>query len=275
MPQLQQKAVKKLPLLKPNHNSEFFRMLIYGATGVGKTRLACTACDLEDLKPVLMCDADLGLASVADRDFDVVRVNNMSDLEMVNNYIRAHPGEYRTVIVDSLTALYNALVRERLRMPGRTAKQDMYVPDQSDWLHGTFRMRLVIQQFKTAPVNFIATAMVDYRTDEATGVKMTLPGLSKKLAEQVGGEFDVVGFLGTKTAKGKVVRTLQIQPYGNRDAKGRIPASFPPLPPVLENCTVGGVYLHVTKGIEIESGIAIEETPSVNLSKSNGRSTSA
>jgi len=245
---------KPLEVVKPNYNLKYLRFLVYGETGVGKTVLCASAADVPQLSPILFCDADLGTMSISDRDIDVVPIRGMDDLINVNRYVRGHEGEYQTVIVDGLTSLYYQMIRQRLREPDRTKNEDPYVPSQRDYLHGTFRLRVIIQAFKTAPVNFLATALVDVRQDEFTDIRRVRPALSNKLAQEVGAEFDVVGHLSVRAQMQTLTRILQLEPYGGRGAKNR---SVYKLPAVLQNPTMTTIYNGCILGIlpELEKGV--------------------
>lgn len=243
------RSTTKLNIVKPDYNMGFLRMLVYGPSGAGKTVLVASAADVPDLCPILFCDSDMGTMSISNREFDVVAVKDIKDLENVNKYIRAHPGEYKTVIIDGLTAAYNQMIRQRLAAPDRTSNEDPYVPSQRDWMHGTFRLRLVLQMFKTVPANFLATAMVDNRTNEYSGAQMTRPGLSNKLAQEVGAEFDIVGYLAVKMQVNKIIRTLQLEPFGGRIAKNR---AIYNLPSILENPNMELIYGGAILGIPLE-----------------------
>lgn len=237
---------RPLEIVKPDYNLKYLRFLVYGETGVGKTVLCASAADVPDLAPILFCDADLGTMSISDRDIDVVPIRSMNDLMNVNRYVRGHEGEYKTVVIDGLTALYYLMIRKRLREPDRTKNEDPYVPSQRDYLHGTFRLRVVIQMFKTAPINVLCTALVDVRTDEFTDIRRVRPALSNKLAQEVGAEFDVVGHLSVKVQFQTLTRVLQLEPYGGRGAKNR---SVYKLPAVLSNPTMTTIYNGCILGI--------------------------
>ena len=236
--------------VKPNYNMQFFRFLVYGHIGVGKTYLMGSICDVPELCPILYLDSDMGTMTISDRDIEVVPIKCAKDIEDVNKYVRAHPGEYKTVVLDGLTACYNQMIRLRMLAPGRTSNEDPYVPSQRDWMHGTFRMRLVLDMLKTAPVNFIATAMVDIRANEITQAPMIRPGLSNKLAGEVGALFDIVGYLTVKIQIKEKTRLLQLDPFGGRAAKNR---AIYPLPAVLERPHMHILYGRAVLGRPLET----------------------
>lgn len=239
-----------LKIVRPDHNLKYLRFLVYGDSGVGKTVLTATAADVADLSPILFCDCDLGTMSISDRDIDVVVITSMQEMMNVNRYIRANEGEYKTVVVDGLTALYYMIIRKRLKAPDRTGKEDPYVPSQRDYLHGTFRLRVLLQALKTAPINVLVTALVDDRKDEFTDARKIRPALSNKLAQEIGGEFDLVGYLSVRIKMTTPTRLLQLEPFGGRGAKNR---SVYELPAVIESPTMAKIYRGAILGEDIES----------------------
>jgi len=177
---------KALTIVKPDYNIGHMRILIYGESGVGKTYLAIQALNIPEMCPVLYCDCDRGTMTFASHDVDVVSIESMDDIINVANYVRYNAGEYRTVIVDCLTSTYLNIIQTRVSMGGRRGKNASdYAPTQGDWMHATFRMRVVIAKFKTAPVNFIATALSDEYTNDVTGIRRIRPNLSNKIATEL------------------------------------------------------------------------------------------
>jgi len=247
---------KDLVIVKANYNIQYLRLLVYGDSGVGKTVLMGTAADVQEMCPVLMCDVDLGLMSIAKRnDIDVVSVRKSKDIDDVNLYLRANPGRYKTVVIDSLTVAYNLMIRERMASSDRSSNEDPDVPGLRDWMNGTFKMRLLLQKFKTAPVNFLATALVDEREEEGTNLRVIQPGLSRKLAREVGAEFDIVGYMYARVQGKSIARYLQMAVFGNKSGKSR-----GALPLVLQAPTMTTIYKGAIQGLEIpDEPTTIEE----------------
>lgn len=219
---------KPLTIVRANYSLGQMRMLLYGLSGVGKTYLAIQALRIPQMCPVLYCDCDRGTMTFASRDVDVVPIKNMDDLLNVANYVRYHVGEYKTVIVDCLTSTYLDIVQTRIETGmDRGAKAPDYAPTQGDWMHATFRMRVVIAKFKTAPINFIATALSDEYTNDVTGITRIRPNLSNKIATELPKDFDIVGYLYARARGREVVRYLQIEPFGRIAAKNRAEHKLP------------------------------------------------
>jgi hypothetical protein len=89
-------------------------------------------------------------------------------------------------------------------------------------------MQLVIRAYRDLPINVILICHAAFTQDELKRM-LYAPGLTGKLAKQVQGFVDIVGYLkvGELPADGKsdAPRRLFLQPVGKFDAKCRI-ASF-------------------------------------------------
>lgn len=178
---------KELTIVRPDYNLGHMRMAIYGGSGVGKTFLGIQAIFIPEMCPVLFCDCDLGTMTFASRDVDVVPIGSM-DIEKrmdallnVANYVRYYRDKYKTVIIDCMTSTYMDIMQTRVTTgTGRGANAPDFVPTQGDWMHATFRMRVVINKLKGAPINLIATAISDDYTNEDTGRRKVRFSLSKK-----------------------------------------------------------------------------------------------
>ena len=84
------------------------KCLVYGPSGVGKTYLALTAPG-----KVAVIDTEGGTAFYANRaglsEFDVLPTKTFNDVTRAIAYLRDHPGEYETLVIDPVTVLYETL----------------------------------------------------------------------------------------------------------------------------------------------------------------------
>lgn len=82
---------------------------LYGRSGSGKTTLAASF-----PKPILVLDIrDQGTDSIADhKDIDVKEVEALEDIEDIFYALKANPGKYKTVVIDTVTQLQQMLMEE-------------------------------------------------------------------------------------------------------------------------------------------------------------------
>lgn len=226
----------ELTIVQPDYNLGHMRMGIYGGSGVGKTHLVIQAINIPEMCPVLYCDCDLGTMTFASRKVDVVPIGimdvekRMDALLNVANYVRYYPDKYKTVIVDCITSTYMDIMQVRVSTGiGRGAKAPTHVPTMGDWMHATFRMRVVVAKLKTAPINLLVTAISDDWVSDVTGERRMRMSLSKKISEEMPKEFDIVGYMSTRTRNRKVVRYLQVEPFNGITAKNRSEHKLPPI----------------------------------------------
>jgi len=204
---------------------DYLKILIYGDTGTGKTWLAGSAAAVEELRPVLYADFEDGVLSIRDRDVDLLPVRDYNDLREMSALLQQPDPDdedslkYKTVVIDSLTELYQLNMEVQLRAEQRPQS----VPELRDWLKCTQKMRRFLRHIRGLPIHFITTCQARIITDEVTGAISRGPDLPGKLAGQVGHYFDIVGFLDASLDRGgeTVTRSLQVQPYKRVIAKDR------------------------------------------------------
>jgi len=272
------KPKRELATFKPTQSS-YVRCLFYGDSGVGKTQLCGSAVDLEEMKPVLLCDADRGLMTVTGYDLECLELTGLDHAFEVKRFIAANPGRYKTVIFDGLQSLYNLVMEERLRLVMQTPGHDPFVPWREDWMHATFRMRSLLTALKKLPINLLCTTVFLTEKDDSTGIRDTLPALPGKMAREVAQIFDIVGYLYVRAKRQELVHMLQLQPFRHVTAKNRSPYSHL-MPPVMTEPTMPGIYLAALFGdmsllgeqkggkSEVESGV-LESESTVQQSKEN------
>jgi len=95
-----------------------------------------------------------------------------------------------------------------------------------DYGSNTNQMRKLVRAFRDLPMNVVFTALEQEVKDEVTGEMFTRPALTAKLAEDVLGYVDIVGYYYTRLVReegkdDRIERILQVQPFKNRQAKDR------------------------------------------------------
>src|SRR3982750_820294 len=77
------KRIGGLPIVRVAEKERLFNMLVYGMPGVGKTVLAGSVTEIEEMAPVLFVDVEGGTMSIADAypDTEVVRATSFNQLQ--------------------------------------------------------------------------------------------------------------------------------------------------------------------------------------------------
>lgn len=208
-------------------------MMIYGDPGVGKTVLAGSASEVEEMSPVLFIDIEGGTMSLRKRypNVDVVRVSNWPEMLQVYNDI-ASGDYYRTVVLDSLTEIQKFSMYHIMKdLIASDPDRDPDMPGIREWGKNAEQVRRFVRAFRDLPVNTIFTALAATDKDPKTGAILSRPYLSGKLSAEVAGFLDVVCFMYMRIVDGAIKRLLLTSATDNCVAKDRSDS----LPPVLED----------------------------------------
>lgn len=196
----------KLKIERPEA-SKHLNMIIYGASGAGKTMLAGTAIKCEETFPALFIDIDSGIASLDGWDIDVVRPRSWNDINDIYKAFLAGGTGYRSVIIDSLTELQKKFSMGTIL--GELDK-DQYndlsvtnVPNRQDWMKSGEQMRKLIRAFRDLAyledeedrVHVIMIAL-EKQDDER---RITCPQLPGVLGPECAAYVDVLGRLSRMT----------------------------------------------------------------------------
>ena len=232
----------------PKEAFKHLNILIYGHAGTGKTVFTGSAGACPETSPLLLLDAEAGsksiYATLGDVDVSVRPIDNFTDdIGEVFQYLSgsgsddSHP--FRSVAWDSCTELQKRCMSGIMRQSLMTKPEhDPDVPEMLDWMRNQERMRKALRYYRDLPMTFIVTCLAHRDKDETTGRVMTMPELPGKLAGEVPGYFDIVGYLTASNTEDGIERRMHVQPSGNFVAKDRTNA----LPPVVVNPTISMIY---------------------------------
>lgn len=237
------------PTAQMQGTSFILKMLIYGQSGVGKTRLAASAADVKDLSPVLFVDAEAGTMSIRERkDLEVFRMSDYAALQKFVAYMRGDVGsKYKTVVIDSLTDVGRVVIRQCVVDARQmNSNHDREIPEMRDWGRYTERMKIIIRALRDAPVNVILTALIRDQKDELSGKISYSPALQGAAASTDAMAYvDLVGYFAPiGGGANKPIPTLHFASNPQYVAKDR--SGF--LPEKMEDPTFAEIYKYITGG---------------------------
>lgn len=193
------------------------KILTYGESGVGKTRLCSTA-----PSPIIL-SAESGLLSLAGFRIPIIKIETIKDLEEAYKWITESKdaAHFGTICLDSVTEIAEVVLAN--------AKKSAKDPRQA---YGELidKMTAAIKQFRDLPgKNVYMAAKMEYSKDELSGALKYGPAMpGSKLGQQLPYLFDEVFRLGVfKTTKGEQYRALVTQPepqYVAKDRSGKLDA---------------------------------------------------
>lgn len=231
-------------IVRADQRTHFLKMLVYGFPGAGKTFLAGTAVDCADTAPALLLDIEAGTLTVAGKPIDVYRVKTVTDLNEIYEFLRTEDHQYKFVVIDSLTELQKIgmaqiMADARIKDPSK----DPDTPTLKEWHKSTEQIRRIVRAFRDLPVHVMFTTHAQEVKDESDGSITLKPSLSGKLAEEVAGFLDVVGYLNVSDKEGVIKRQIVFSPTRKvaiaKDRSGRLPR-------VLEEPTIEKIFKIVT-----------------------------
>jgi len=181
----------------------YLNMLIYGEPGAGKTVLAGSASIVEDMCPVLVVDVEGGTFSLRNTypNVDVVRIKTFREMQNVYDELRKGNTGYKTVVLDSVTEMQKAsMFAIMIDVMKEDSSRDPEIPSIREWGKNIEQIRRMVRAFRDLPMNVIFTCLSMTDKDQKTGKTSYGPSLSGKLAKEVSGFVDIVGFLYWKAA---------------------------------------------------------------------------
>jgi phage nucleotide-binding protein len=204
-------------------------MLVYGDPGAGKTWLAGTADDDPRTSPVLYLDCEGGVTTIRHRrEIDVVPVRSIPQLEDIYNKLyhsidqETNSIQYRTVVIDPVTELADLDMRTIMKAAYASKPEtvDIDVPSPREWGKNRNHIRLIVRAFRDLPCHLIITAHANKKEEENQPTKY-FPGFAGKLATEIPGFMDIVGYLYAESKTGTVQRKMQVQGTRRIQAKDR------------------------------------------------------
>lgn len=239
----------------------YIKMLVYGASGVGKTHLAATSYDCAELRDVLYLNIEAGSATLVNAGYsnmDIVPIKNWAQLSKVYEFLlrftemrdrqvsedqmrqlfaKVGLGErkvlpnYRTVILDTLDEAQEYCMKNiQGQDPQSQALNIPYTkPGWAEYGEVLERMKSLTRNFRNLPMHVVATCHQEVKQDDAQRMMIT-PSLVGKFETVAQAYFDFVAYYAAKTvtteAGPQTRRRLYIAPGANFSAKNRCNAEI-------------------------------------------------
>lgn len=241
-----QRNLAGLRIVKAAERPPFINILIYGNSGMGKTRLAGTSDDVPAMRKVLIIDVEGGTLTLthSNPQVDIVRVENWRQVQAVYDELYAGNHDYSTVVLDSLTEIqkFNMYtIMEDLKSDPKNSERSIDVPSMREWGINLEQMRKFVRAFRDLPINTIFTALAKEEKNVRTGLLHKQPSLSGKLAGEVAAFLDIVCYMYVKEIDGEMRRmllTTSTDEYVAKDRTGKLPL-------VIQNPTMAEIYNYI------------------------------
>jgi hypothetical protein len=190
------------------------KCLVYGQSGVGKTYLALTSPG-----KVAVIDTEGGTAFYANRAglsaFDVLPTKTFHDVIAAVAYLKAHPGEYETLVIDPVTVLYETLQDAAQVRRGRQRNDPDAELEMLDWNAIKRTYKALMTDLINLPMHVVVTARERDETIKQ-GREFVKVGVKPDAEKSTPYYFDTIVKLTMKGAK----RTAVIE----KDRTGTLPA---------------------------------------------------
>ena len=182
-----------MTVVNPEQNNHF-NMLIHGVSGVGKTSLAATASQVDDMSPVLYVDFESGTLPVRDwgnpANITVVHCDKWVDCANLCDNIARNLADfpYKTVVFDTLDKCQELILAHYEAVSNDTWTKWRAVYDS---------LLKAISVFLNAPnISFIAITHSARESSEVTGEVFIAPSFEgQKSGQRIPALFNFVGYM--------------------------------------------------------------------------------
>jgi phage nucleotide-binding protein len=216
----------KKRLSKPEDQHDYYNILIYGPSGVGKTSL------YYDAKDTLVLDVEHGTEVIkkdsyyGKKDYEsevtILQLTSWEDLQGVFAGLQSGELTFTNVILDSITDI-RELCKDHVLATQKRNRVSEDTPSQQDWGVISERMRKMLRNFRSLPINTIIIAREYTNKDADTGTERIKPAVGGKLEDDLPGMMNITVYM-TVTTDGKRVACFDLTgKYYAKDRTNRFP----------------------------------------------------
>ena len=217
------------PSIKKAGEESKLKMLVYGNSGTGKTRLLASANEDDRTYPILILDFEAGTQSIAGgvHPVDVWTMSSLKDLVEAQNYLSKGQHPFKSVGIDSLSEIHQQCIATAMNAgSNRSARPgEAEQPQQKDYLIALLQMRKIVRSFRDLPLHVFMTALLREELDQREGL-VRKPALAGAFCDEVGGVVDVLGYYTSRSVGPKTQRVLITGNQANARAKFRVPLNI-------------------------------------------------
>lgn len=213
------------PLTIERHEGTFnpaqAKILIYGESGVGKSRFAST------FPNVLFIDMDLGMSSITEQ-VDKLTIEDFRQLSGIHEYLAGGDHPYTAVVLDTLNEMQRlamgSTIDEFPKIKGRAYGNLPNMADYGKMLHDMVEMT---RKFISLPMQVILISQVNSRQFDTDVLQPQLIG--KNTARELARKMDVIGYIYKVTEQEQEVPhiTFSATNYVTKDRSFKLPAVLP------------------------------------------------
>ena len=210
-----------LPGVELTETERLLKMLVFGHSGVGKTRLALTFCEDPRTSPVLWLDPTGGTTGIADQakahGASIRVVEAMDSVTKFTDWLIANKGGgFKTLVVDDFSECFSLTKETVAKQTGKTSAADLDPRDHPKLYERALKIFRALRKVATpvaaggAGVHIVVTCWAEFKLNNQTQEEYWVPRFAGQFGYQTPAYFDVVTYLESKVKASKDPATKEV-----------------------------------------------------------------